>query len=55
MNKRVLLVVAALAVLLSVLAWRPSGAAPAAAGWWDSAWAYRVAVDVTAAASVGSW
>lgn len=49
MNKRVMLVVAALAVLLPVLVWRPGGAAPATAGWWDSAWAYRVAVDVAAA------
>ena len=49
MKKKVVLIVAALAALLSVLAWRPGGAAPAASGWWDSAWAYRVAVDVAAA------
>ena len=49
MNKRVAVLFIALALLLPALAWQPGGAAPANAGWWDSAWAYRVGVTVNAA------
>lgn len=50
MSKRlVALIVIALTLLLPALAWRPGGAAPANAGWWDSAWAYRASVEVAAA------
>ncbi|MBP8948893.1 MAG: hypothetical protein KBG73_08630 [Candidatus Promineofilum sp.] len=50
MSKRLAAIgVIALALLLPALAWQTGGAAPANAGWWDSAWAYRVGVEIAAA------
>jgi len=47
--KRLMFVIAILALGLPALAWAGAGrAAPAAGDWWDPRWTYRVAVDVAA-------